>query len=80
VGSGTVCLLSEPSAAPNTQAEIIGKLEKDDQITLVGRSEDGKWYQAQIAGASEQGWVFRKTLAIVSSDPAILPVVETANP
>jgi uncharacterized protein YgiM (DUF1202 family) len=61
-------------AAPSTDAEVVGKLEKDAQITLIGRSEDGKWYQADIEGRLE-GWVFGQTLEITSGDSEILPVV-----
>lgn len=62
-------------AAPNTQATITGKLNKGDQITLIGRTNDSQWYQSTIAGKTQRAWVFGATVQIVSGDPKTLPVV-----
>jgi len=67
-------------AGPSTNAEILGKLERDDQITLLGRSVDGKWYQANITAQNEKGWVFAETLEIVSGNSQGLPVINIASP
>ncbi len=64
-------------AAPNTGAEIVGKVEKNDQLTLLGRSQDSQWYQVTLAGKTELAWVFGDTLQIVSGDPKTLPAVKT---
>ncbi len=61
-------------SAPNTQASIVGKLNKNDRITLVGRSADNQWYQTTIAGKTAPAWVFADTLQIVSGDPTTLPI------
>lgn len=67
-------------ATPSTKAKVIGTLKKDNQISLTGRNEKGDWYQVNIAGAAEPGWVFGETLQIVSGDPKTLPVVGGATP
>ncbi len=64
-------------AAPSTNAKIIGTVVKNDQFTLLGRSQDGKWYQASLVGKTAPVWVFGGTLQIVSGDPKTLPVVTT---
>jgi len=63
-------------AAPSTDADIVGKAGKDDQFTLLGRSQDGQWYQVTVAGKAELAWIFGDTLQIASGDPATLPVVK----
>lgn len=67
-------------ATPSTKAKVIGSLKKDNQVSLIGRNEIGDWYQVNIAGAAEPGWVFGETLQIVSGDPKALPVVGGATP
>ncbi len=62
--------------APSTDAEIVGKAEKNDQFTLLGRSQDGKWYQVTLAGKTDRVWVFGDTLQIVSGDPKTLPMIK----
>jgi hypothetical protein len=62
-------------AAPTTASQIVGKLNRNDQLIVVGRNEDGTWYQVQIAGAAELRWVFAETMQIVSGDASQLPVV-----
>lgn len=64
-------------AAPSTDAGIVGKADKNAQFTLLGRSQDSKWYQVTLAGKTDPAWVFADTLQIVSGDPAALPVVKT---
>ncbi len=59
---------------PTTKNKIVSTLKKDAQITLVGRSADSTWYQVNLAGATEPGWVFGETLQIASGDPKTLPV------
>jgi hypothetical protein len=65
-------------ALPSTKAGILGKLKKDDRLTLLARSEDGAWYQIALpSDPNKRGWVFGETLQI-SGDPNTLPVEKTA--
>ncbi len=61
-------------ARPTTSATILGKLQKDDQLTLIGRNQDSTWYQTE--SNNQKGWVFGQTLQIVSGDANALPVVQ----
>ena len=63
-------------AAPSTQAKIVGKIQKDDVITLIGRSEDGAWFQVTIPGIAPPSWVFGETMKIANGDPNSLPLVK----
>ena len=63
-------------AAPSTQAKIVGKIQKDDVITLIGRSEDGAWFQVTIPGIAPPSWVFGETMKIANGDPNSLPIVK----
>ena len=65
--------------APSLQAGIIGKVQKDNGITLVGRSEDGKWYQVIYRVGAAPAWVFAETLEITSGDPRGLPIVNSPS-
>lgn len=60
---------------PNTSGKVIGRLEKDNKVALLGRSSDGKWYQVKIGSRAELGWVFGETLQIITGDPTTLPVL-----
>ena len=59
---------------PSTKNKVISSLKQNNQITLVGRNSDTTWYQVNVAGLSEPGWVFAATLQIASGDPNSLPV------
>lgn len=61
-------------AAPNTRANVVGKIKKDDVITLVGRNEESTWYQVAIPGITPPSWVFGQTLKVTNGDPRLLPV------
>jgi hypothetical protein len=65
---------------PSTSGKIIGKLRKDNTISLTGRSVDGQWYQATVQGVTGPGWVFKETLQIASGDPAMLPLAGPGAP
>jgi hypothetical protein len=67
-------------AEPNTKAKIISSLKQNNQISLVGRNAAGDWYQVNISGATQVGWVFGETLQIVSGDPKSLPVAGAGAP
>lgn len=59
---------------PTTKNKIISSLKRNEQITLVGRDSDNTWYQVNLAGSTEPGWVFAATLQITSGDPNTLPL------
>ncbi len=62
-------------SAPSTTGKIVVKLKKGDQITLTGNSADGKWYQVNIAGQPQPGWVSAEYVQVTSGDANSLPVV-----
>jgi hypothetical protein len=64
-------------AGPSTQADIVGKANKGDPLTLVGRSADDQWYQATVSGGSGTIWIFADTIQIVGGDPKSLPTVNS---
>ena len=59
---------------PTTKNKVVSSLKQNNQITLVGRNSDSTWFQVNIAGQTEPGWVFAQTLQIASGDPNSLPV------
>lgn len=67
-------------AGPSLNAKIVDKINKDELITLIGLSQDGKWYQVMIVGRAEPAWVFGETLEVTSGDPKTLPVIATPAP
>jgi len=67
-------------AAPSTDAKIIGKLNRDEQIMLIGRNDDSTWYRIAIVGGVEPSWVFAETVEIVSGEPNALPLVSESPP
>ncbi len=62
-------------AAPNATAKIVVKLKTGDQITLTGKSADGKWYQVNIAGQPQPGYVSADYVQVKSGDANSLPVI-----
>lgn len=65
---------------PTTKNKIVSSLKRNDQITLVGRDSATTWFQVNLAGSTEPGWVFGQTLQIVSGDPTALPVAGPPTP
>ena len=63
-------------AAPSTDAKIIGKTTQDTEITLIGRNQDGTWYQVRIVDIAEPSWIFSETMQITNGDPNRLPIVQ----
>jgi Bacterial SH3 domain len=61
-------------AGPSTNDKIVGKLAKDDQLTLIGRNQDSTWYQTDAS--HQKGWVFGQTIQITGGDAKSLPVVQ----
>jgi hypothetical protein len=45
-------------AKPTTSSENLGFLREGMPVTLLGRSEDGAWYQIPYPNNSMRGWIF----------------------
>jgi uncharacterized protein YgiM (DUF1202 family) len=73
----TVAQTSNMRAAPDTRAEIVGRLAAGDEVIVTGRSRDDRWYRV-VGADSMQGWlpVFSLTLA---GDPGDLPPVDVGS-
>lgn len=63
-------------AEPNTFAKILGKVIKEDMVTILGRSEDEAWYQVRLNDIAEPSWIFAETLEIASGDVTTLPIAK----
>ena len=61
-------------AGPSTNDTVVGKLAKNDPLTLIGRNQDSTWYQTE--SNNQKGWVFGQTVQITSGDAQSLPVVQ----
>ena len=55
-------------SGPGTNFDSIGAGQPGQQITIIGRSADGQWYQL-----NDNSWVFGQ---LVSNPPASVPVIE----
>jgi hypothetical protein len=44
-------------AAPNTDAEILGRLREGITVTLLARTEDSTWWQIAYPNAKQRGWI-----------------------
>src|SRR5574341_2066993 len=64
---------------PGKTFKVISTLKKDSQITLIGRNEATDWFQVNVAGSTQPGWISREVLEITSGDPNSLAVAEKAT-
>ena len=74
-----VAQTSNVRSAPDTRAEIVGRLSMGDEVTVTGRSRDDRWYHVVgIDSIQVQGWlpIFSLTLA---GDPGDLPLIEPGS-
>jgi|GEM_PF-732188 len=60
-------------AAPKT-GKIITTLKKNAEVTLIARSEDNLWFQINVAGQPQPGWIALEVLQITTGDPKTLPL------
>jgi len=71
-------------AEPSVDAEIINELNANTELKIVGGPEiagDFTWYQVEIPGESQGGWVakdFLKAESAVAATPAASPVASPA--
>ena len=57
---------SNVRAAPTTKSKIIGSLQRDERIQVLGLAEGGSWYRVQLPGG-QIGYVFAKLLRQAST-------------
>lgn len=55
---------------PGLQYEVIGTLARDEEVVVLGVSEDGQWYQVAGGGLMSAGWVSAE-LVRISGNPNI---------
>ncbi len=65
-------------AQPSTDAPILGFLRQRANMLLVGRSEDGKWFQIAFPKQNQRGWVAAE-FTTPSDDPNSLPVLQASG-
>ena len=61
-------------ALPDTNAEILGKANEGEIISLIGQNADGKWYQTKMANTTN-AWIFAATVKIIEGDSKTLPQI-----
>lgn len=65
---------------PTTKAKLLGVLKKDDQVTLVGRTEDKAWLQINYPlGETTTAWVIAERIDTTASLDN-LPSITAASP
>lgn len=64
-------------AEPATDGEIVGKIEPQTEVEVLDASDDGEWYQVQVAGIGT-GWVASAWIRLGSAIEVIL--VPTPTP
>jgi uncharacterized protein YraI len=75
--SATVYQTANLRGGPGTQYEIVGQLEADQLVTVIGRSEDGRWLRAET-GRGAVGWLPTFAL-VVEGDVTTLPILGADN-
>lgn len=58
---------------PGFEHEVVSTLNREEEVIVVGVSEDGGWYQVVVGGVAGTGWLSAETVRI-SGNPNI-PVV-----
>ncbi|MCX7669234.1 MAG: SH3 domain-containing protein, partial [Anaerolineae bacterium] len=64
-------------SGPGTAYPVVGRLQRDDEAKVIGKSEDGKWWQIEVKEG--KGWVSGEFVA-PSGPVAGLPVVKAPPP
>ena len=60
---------------PGLEFFELGLLNKDQDVSVVGRNEDSSWYQIIFAGAGLKGWVPKSALRLPDDADALIEVV-----
>ncbi|KAB2903635.1 MAG: VWA domain-containing protein [Anaerolineae bacterium] len=62
--------------APDSRSEVVGTVNRDDPLTLIGRNIVGDWYLA-VDDSGNNVWVSRRLVRLnEGDDPLILPIVQ----
>ncbi len=73
---GTVTENSRVRASPSTSAAILTRLNKGDQVKVVGRNAASDWYEILLpSDANARGWISAELVQLQGS-PEALPVVQ----
>ena len=65
---------------PGTDYPVIGQLQQNDVVEIVGKNANGSWLQIVYpTGTIGRGWI-STSYAQVRGSPAFIPVVETSPP
>lgn len=68
---------------PSVQYDVIGKVNKDEVVTVIGRNEPGDWwFLCCVVDTAESGWVSAQFLTPNFSDEQIdtLPIIPADGP
>jgi len=63
---------AEVYQGPADNYPLLGKAKKDEKFTILGRNEDGKWWQIDYNG--QTGWIWRNRVQVENADN--VPVAE----
>ncbi|MBL8161982.1 MAG: SH3 domain-containing protein [Anaerolineae bacterium] len=66
-------------SAPDTNAAILLKINRNETYPIIGATADRAWYQISVGGVS--GWVFGRFVSVggAGSVPTVNPAVPTTN-
>lgn len=78
--TGTVKSTLNVREQPSTRAALLGVLQTNDVVTLVGRTEDSSWFQINYPlGETTTAWVIAERIA-TTADVASLPSIAAVSP
>ncbi|MBI5958631.1 MAG: protein kinase [Chloroflexi bacterium] len=63
---------------PGTDFEVIGSLARNEEMIVLGISEDGEWYRVVSPSLTDTGWISAETVAI--SGNTNIPVIKLPTP
>jgi uncharacterized protein YgiM (DUF1202 family) len=75
--SASVYQTTNLRSGPGTQYEIVGQLDADERVAVLGRSEDGRWLRVET-GSGTAGWLPTFAL-VVEGDITTLPILGADN-
>ncbi|MEL6268301.1 MAG: GDSL-type esterase/lipase family protein [Chloroflexota bacterium] len=61
---------------PSIRYNIVTLLDYNTPVDLIGQSQDGNWYQAQVIENEQQGWVYAELITL-NRDVGTLPITWT---
>jgi hypothetical protein len=65
-------------AEPSTDSPILGRLREGAVVTLLARSEDGKWWQIPYPDARRRGWIAAE-FTTPNEETSALPIVQAVR-